>query len=95
MRGKEVFYPVGWDDNGLPTERRVQNYYGVRCEPARGPAGTGARATGTGERPGGIRLPEAGGNPEEGGIDTRSLTKRSRVLTNSIRRAVKRSNTGR
>ncbi len=34
MRGKEVFYPVGWDDNGLPTERRVQNYYGVRCDPA-------------------------------------------------------------
>lgn len=30
MRGKEVFYPMGWDDNGLPTERRVQNYYGVR-----------------------------------------------------------------
>jgi valyl-tRNA synthetase len=34
MRGKDVFYPVGWDDNGLPTERRVQNYYGVRCDPA-------------------------------------------------------------
>jgi valyl-tRNA synthetase len=34
MRGREVFYPVGWDDNGLPTERRVQNYYGVRCDPA-------------------------------------------------------------
>ncbi|MDH6278789.1 valyl-tRNA synthetase [Aurantimicrobium minutum] len=33
MRGKEVFYPAGWDDNGLPTERRVQNYYGVRCDP--------------------------------------------------------------
>ncbi len=33
MRGKEVFYPMGWDDNGLPTERRVQNYYGVRCDP--------------------------------------------------------------
>ncbi|MGA8117107.1 MAG: valine--tRNA ligase [Actinocatenispora sp.] len=33
MRGKEVFYPVGWDDNGLPTERRVQNYFGVRCDP--------------------------------------------------------------
>ena len=31
--GKEVFYPMGWDDNGLPTERRVQNYYGVRCDP--------------------------------------------------------------
>jgi valyl-tRNA synthetase len=30
MSGKEVFYPMGWDDNGLPTERRVQNYYGVR-----------------------------------------------------------------
>ncbi|MBK4120749.1 valine--tRNA ligase [Kocuria rhizophila] len=35
MSGKNVFYPLGWDDNGLPTERRVQNYYGVRCEPAR------------------------------------------------------------
>ena len=35
MRGKEVFYPVGWDDNGLPTERRVQLYYGVRCDPSR------------------------------------------------------------
>src|SRR5262249_32118873 len=30
MRGREVFYPMGWDDNGLPTERRVQNYFGVR-----------------------------------------------------------------
>jgi valyl-tRNA synthetase len=34
MRGREVFYPMGWDDNGLPTERRVQNYYGVRCDPS-------------------------------------------------------------
>ena len=34
MRGKGVFYPMGWDDNGLPTERRVQNHYGVRCEPS-------------------------------------------------------------
>src|ERR1700710_1300139 len=31
MRGREVFYPIGWDDNGVPTERRVQNYFGVRC----------------------------------------------------------------
>ncbi|KTR40673.1 valine--tRNA ligase [Rothia kristinae] len=35
MRGKNVFYPLGWDDNGLPTERRVQNYYGVRCDPSK------------------------------------------------------------
>ncbi|MDP9333631.1 MAG: valine--tRNA ligase [Actinomycetota bacterium] len=33
MRGRHVFYPMGWDDNGLPTERRVQNFFGVRCEP--------------------------------------------------------------
>ncbi|MDQ6714895.1 MAG: valine--tRNA ligase, partial [Actinomycetota bacterium] len=30
MAGFEVFYPIGWDDNGLPTEKRVQNFYGVR-----------------------------------------------------------------
>jgi len=34
MRGRSVFYPMGWDDNGLPTERRVQNYYGVKCDPS-------------------------------------------------------------
>jgi len=34
MRGRAVFYPMGWDDNGLPTERRVQNYYGVKCDPS-------------------------------------------------------------
>lgn len=33
MRGKNIFFPIGWDDNGLPTERRVQNLYNVRCEP--------------------------------------------------------------
>ena len=32
MQGFDVFYPMGWDDNGLPTERRVQNYYGVRVD---------------------------------------------------------------
>jgi valyl-tRNA synthetase len=32
MEGKTVFYPMGWDDNGLPTERRVENYYGVVCD---------------------------------------------------------------
>ena len=34
MKGKAVFYPMGWDDNGLPTERRVQAYYGVSCDPS-------------------------------------------------------------
>ncbi|CAN5518569.1 valine--tRNA ligase [soil metagenome] len=34
MRGRDVFYPMGWDDNGLPTERRVENYYGVTCDPS-------------------------------------------------------------
>ena len=34
MRGREVFYPMGWDDNGLATERRVQNFFGVRCDPS-------------------------------------------------------------
>lgn len=34
MAGKHPFYPMGWDDNGLPTERRVQNYYGVTCDPS-------------------------------------------------------------
>jgi valyl-tRNA synthetase len=34
MRGRAVFYPMGWDDNGLATERRVQNHFGVRCDPA-------------------------------------------------------------
>jgi valyl-tRNA synthetase len=34
MNGRTLFYPMGWDDNGLPTERRVQNHYGVRCDPS-------------------------------------------------------------
>jgi valyl-tRNA synthetase len=33
MRGWELFYPMGTDDNGLPTERRVQTYFGVSCDP--------------------------------------------------------------
>jgi valyl-tRNA synthetase len=34
MSGKSVFYPIGWDDNGLATERRVENYYGITCDPS-------------------------------------------------------------
>ena len=33
MKGKNVFYPMGWDNNGLPTERRVQNLYKITCDP--------------------------------------------------------------
>jgi valyl-tRNA synthetase len=60
MRGKAVFYPVGWDDNGLPTERRVQNYFGVRCDPTLpydpefSPAGNGTYPAG--KTPNGARL---------------------------------------
>lgn len=32
MTGKTVFFPIGWDDNGLPTERRVQNYFNIKCD---------------------------------------------------------------
>ncbi|MGH3097516.1 MAG: valine--tRNA ligase [Streptosporangiales bacterium] len=58
MRGRAVFYPIGWDDNGLPTERRVQNHYGVRCDPSlpRDPAFTPP------ERPG--REPVAVSRPD-------------------------------
>ena len=34
MQDKAVFYPMGWDDNGLPTERRVEDHFGVRCDPS-------------------------------------------------------------
>lgn len=33
MRGKNLCYPMGWDDNGLPTERRVQNLFRIQCNP--------------------------------------------------------------
>jgi valyl-tRNA synthetase len=58
MNGKAVFYPIGWDDNGLPTERRVQNFYGVRCDPSvpydpdfRPPGGRGGPGGGNSELP--------------------------------------------
>jgi len=34
MSGAEVFYPMGWDDNGLPTERRVEGFFGLGCDPS-------------------------------------------------------------
>jgi valyl-tRNA synthetase len=33
MRGREVFYPMGWDDNSLNVVRRVSVNYGVTCDP--------------------------------------------------------------
>jgi valyl-tRNA synthetase len=58
MRGREVFYPMGWDDNGLPSERRVQNYFGVRCDPSlpydddyEPPAGGGASKNARDQQP--------------------------------------------
>jgi len=50
MHGKEVFFPVGWDDNGLPTIRRVQNHYGVRCDPTLPYEPNAAIKPGAGER---------------------------------------------
>ena len=47
MRGKHVFFPMGWDDNGLPTERRVQNHFKVRCDPSL-PHGAMSQADATG-----------------------------------------------
>ena len=34
MQGMNILYPIGWDDNGLPTERRVQNFFGIKCNPS-------------------------------------------------------------
>jgi valyl-tRNA synthetase len=59
MTGKAVFYPIGWDDNGLPTERRTQNVYGVRCDPSvpYDPAFTPPTAPAKGEGPGKREVP--------------------------------------
>lgn len=31
MKGKNIFYPIGFDDNGLPTERLVEKHKGIRA----------------------------------------------------------------
>jgi valyl-tRNA synthetase len=72
MRGREVFYPVGWDDNGLPTERRVEQHYGVRCDPSLAPdpafePPTPAGREGSGEPQGGAPVGREGsGEPRRG-----------------------------
>ncbi|HEY5344261.1 MAG TPA: valine--tRNA ligase [Solirubrobacteraceae bacterium] len=65
MRGREVFYPMGWDDNGLPTERRVQNHYGVRCDPSvpYDPGFTAERTSKIDRGPGTEPKDERGGDP--------------------------------
>ena len=32
MNGKSVFYPIGFDDNGLPTEKLVEKEHGVKAK---------------------------------------------------------------
>jgi valyl-tRNA synthetase len=58
MRGRDVFYPMGWDDNGLATERRVENFFGVRCDPS---VGFDPNFTPP-ERPSGAKVPVSRGN---------------------------------
>jgi valyl-tRNA synthetase len=92
MRGKEVFYPVGWDDNGLPTERRVQNYFGVRCDPSLpydpefvppGPAGPGS--SGRSGRP--ERTGRAGAPSGQVPVSRRNFVELCRELTEQDERA--------
>jgi valyl-tRNA synthetase len=68
MRGKAVFYPPGWDDNGLPTERRVEGHFRVRCDPSLpyAPPASPAQALLGGRRrgPGNPEGRRSPGNPE-------------------------------
>jgi valyl-tRNA synthetase len=57
MRGWELFYPMGWDDNGLPTERRVQNVYGVRGDSSLPYDPSFAASFIAPEKPGKVELP--------------------------------------
>ncbi len=56
MRGRNIYYPMGWDDNGVPTERRVQNYFHVRCDPTLPPRGADLAVPTDAERKGPPRL---------------------------------------
>jgi len=83
MRGREVFYPMGWDDNGLPTERRVQNYYGVRCDPSL-------------PYDANLNLPEKPGKPIDANVATRNNPDRigiafQRPPKSAMRRVCRRS----
>ncbi|HEY0932670.1 MAG TPA: valine--tRNA ligase [Trebonia sp.] len=65
MNGKTVFYPLGWDDNGLPTERRTQNVFGVRCDPSV-PYDPSFEPPAAGDGPGGKRAGSGGKKPDIG-----------------------------
>jgi valyl-tRNA synthetase len=77
MLGMAVFYPMGFDDNGLPTERRVQNVFGVRCDPSL-PYDAGFAASLPAEG-----LPDkpfdVGGGTSGGGNPVRSISRRNFV----------------
>jgi valyl-tRNA synthetase len=78
MRGRAVFYPMGWDDNGLPTERRVQNHFGVRCDPSvpYDPAFMAGLPTDLEGGPGSEGgQGSAGGRGSEGGQETKSISR--------------------
>ncbi len=86
MRGKEVFYPVGWDDNGLPTERRVQNYFGVTCDPSL-PYEPGLVLPAVGAVDAGLSRPAAAPPAQRRPVSRRNFTELCHQLTEIDERA--------
>jgi valyl-tRNA synthetase len=80
MAGFEIFYPIGWDDNGLPTERRVQNYYGVRGD-ATQPYVEGFVPEQQGDQGAGAKSGSKSSKPAEQPISRRNFIELCDVLT--------------